>query len=133
MATVSDYIVLSDAAATLVPNPGGGEAGETTLSANLPDAIDLSLDKQRPVLMFKAWTEGGAINAEVDVNSDNQRNLRGYNSTVEQTIHEVIPRSRLQRGTTNHFRFRVVGGDRNAKLYVSDVILWFQRDGFGAN
>jgi hypothetical protein len=133
MATVSDYIVLSDAAITLVPNPGGGETGEKTLSCPLPDGIDLSLDRQRPVLMFKAWTEGGSINAEVDVNSDNQRNLRGYNTRIEQTIHEVIPRTRLQRGSTNHFRFRVVGGDSNAKLYVSDVILWFQRDGFGPN
>lgn len=133
MATVSDYIVLSDAAVTLVPNPGTGEQGEKRFSTNLPNAIDLTNDKQRPVLMFKAWTEGGAINAEVDVNSDNQRNLPGYRSQIEQTIHEVIPRSRLQAGATNHFRFRVVGGDSNAKLYVSDVILWFQRDGFGPN
>src|SRR5687767_13843435 len=121
MATVSDYIVLSDKAYTLVPNPGAGEAGEKRFSAVLPNAIELNSNQQRPVLMFKAWTEGGVINAEVDVNSDNQRNLPGYRSAVEQTIHEVIPQTRLQPGVMNHFRFRVVGGDNNAKLYVSDV------------
>ena len=125
---ISDYKVLSDAAVTLVPEPGTGETDEREFSAPLPADIELSTARQRAVLMFKAWTEGGNVNARVDVNANNQRNLSDYRSPVEQTIHEVINMNILRAADTNSFRFRVTSGDTGAKLYVSDVILWYQRD-----
>lgn len=132
MATVADYIVMSDAEVTLVPNPSTGRPGEHRFSFTLPNAAELSSSRQRALLMFRLRTEAGSINAEIDVNARRQRNLPQIQSPLTRTLHEVVDQSGLRHGS-NDLLFRVVGGDSNAKLFVSDVILWFQRDGFGPN
>ncbi|HXD30165.1 MAG TPA: hypothetical protein VN643_03555 [Pyrinomonadaceae bacterium] len=133
MATTADYIVMTDEASTIVPNPGAGELGEKRFTIPLPNAIELNSNRQRPILTFKAWTESGTINAEIDVNARRVRNLPGFQATSERSLHEVVDPDDLRAGANNDLLFRVVGGDRGAKLYISDVVLWFQREGFGPN
>jgi hypothetical protein len=133
MATVADYIVISDAGITLKPNAQANSAGEQSFTFSLPGGIDLTSKKQRPLLMFKAWTKNGNINAEIDVNATRVRNLPDFQSGDERTIHEIVPLSLLRPGASNDIHFRVVSGAGNAEFTFSDVVLWFQRDGFGPN
>lgn len=133
MATIADYIVMSDAEVTIVPNPRTGSAGEHRFTVTLPNAIDLTSSKQRAVLMFKGRTQNGTINAEIDVNARRVRNLPQFQSPVAQTVHEVVSLTDLRPGASNDFLFRVVSAQPNAEFYVSDIVLWFQREGFGPN
>jgi len=127
MATISDYIVFADNASTLVLSSGAGPQGEKTFSATLPASIELNSSNQRPILMFKARTNNGSMNVEVDVNSTNELGLSNFKTEAEQTVHEVVNGQLFQPSVQNHIRFRVVGGDPQASFIVSDVVLWFQR------
>ena len=134
MATTADYIVMSDAEVTITPNPQTGGAGEHRFSITLPNAIDLTSSKQRALLMFKARTENGRVNAEIDVNARRVRNLPQFVSPIAQTVHEIMSLTDLRPGASNDFLFRVVSGQpNNARFFVSDIVLWFQREGFGPN
>jgi hypothetical protein len=127
MATVADYIVIRDTEVTITPNPQTGAAGEHRLSLTLPDGAELSSNSQRAVLMFKLRTENGSINAEIDVNARRQRNLPQAQSVAERTMHKVINKSDLRYGA-NDFTLPSCERDRGTKLFVSDIILWFQRE-----
>lgn len=132
MATVADYIVISDDWITLKPSPQAGPGGEKTLTIRLPANVEVNSYSQHPLLMFKARTKGN-INAEINVNANKVRDLVNFQSSDERTIHEVMASRYLRPGGNNDIHFRVVSGDRNAEFIFGDVVLWFQREGFGPN
>jgi hypothetical protein len=57
MAITADYIVVSDAAITLVP-PGGGQRSQIHL--HHPDWCE-NCPSQNPILTFMAWAKGGIV------------------------------------------------------------------------
>jgi len=128
MVWLADYIVMLDKSNDINPGPGTGAAGERTFTVDLPGDIVLTSFRQSAVLMFVVRTPGGSVNVEIDVNGQRINDLPGLNAPIIQTIHEVVDKNLLRAGSPNDFVFRVVSAQANAKLRITDIILWYQRD-----
>lgn len=123
MAITADYIVVSDGAITLVP-PGGDSDRKYTFTIPIGAKI---APGQNPVLTFMTWAEGGIVDLVVELNGQNIVNPTRFNSD-RRSYHEVVNLNIPRIGLPNDLVFRAAAGPSNARIWVSDVVFWFQRE-----
>lgn len=133
MADVADYIILKDTTITLVPSQSPGPQSESTLSFTPPANIKKDSLSQSPLISFMVKAPTGNIGIEIDLNGQRLLNATAFNDPNARSFHEVINRQLIRPGVVNDLVFRVVSGEAPAEVRISDIIVWFQREGFGPN
>ncbi|MEB3356058.1 MAG: hypothetical protein VKK04_04980 [Synechococcales bacterium] len=123
MAITADYLVISDGLITLVP-PGGDSDRNFTFIIPLGAKIATG---QNPIITFMAWAEGGNVDLVVELNGQNIINPTRFNSD-RRSFHEVVNLNIPRVGIPNDLIFRAAAGATTARIYVSDVVFWFQRE-----
>lgn len=122
--TLSDYVTLLD---------GVREHSSHILEFTLPQDFTPGTGIAKPVLMFRVdateaktlWihvndqtTAPTASNAEVTLKVTNQG---------QRTVHELISGDRFKKGPGNKIVINATPDSVRGKLYISDVVLMFQR------
>lgn len=123
MAITADYIVVLDSSISLVP-PGGDSDRKYTFTIPIGAKI---APGQNPVLTFMAWAEGESVDLVVELNGQNIVNPTRFNSD-RRSFHEVVDLHIPRIGLPNDLVFRAAAGPTNARIRVSDVVFWFQRE-----
>jgi len=129
MPKVADYMVLRDKEAEV-----SLEESLSLIFTFPADAVEVSGAVQRPILMFKVRSRGESLNATLWLNGDDPI-VTLYNSEPmrPRTYHEVLSFDQVLAKSTNTLYFAANEGDPDAKFFISDIVIWFQRDAFWAD
>jgi len=134
MASMTDYMVLSDGSKTLDSHPSGTD--RQIIDFNLPDNFTVGVNFGKPVLAFiinpqsRVSQVGGWVNPVADpfVSSEQVISLNwNTDNHSDYGLWEAVDGRKFNPGGSNRIVFKAWEG----KVIVRDIILWYQRGAGG--
>ena len=134
MASLADYIVLSDGPFEIDSNPGGAPSTRI-LEFNLPSNFIVGTNRARPILSYvhnfisNNGSVGVWINPQFPLLQSQRDHLLTWNNPphMDVGLWEAIQGTRFQAGQENRIVFAMQEAN-SGRVRFRDVVLWIQRD-----
>lgn len=122
--TLCDYLILSD----------GSVKNGVNLLFNLPSDFVKGTNVAKPLLQFRIDPEGESniwihVNeAASDPKQSNAEAIFNLTKGDHRVLHEALDGSKFKAGAENRITIFTAPGGGSASVFISDVVLFFQRE-----